>query len=96
MLADSHGEWLNGYLFAIAGPQRNGLRDLGHEIDLVIGWRPHPALDLAAGYGALLLSGDASRAILRTQRRGNIQSDGSIVPADVSHFGYLQATLNIP
>jgi len=96
MLADSHGEWLNGYLFAIAAPQQNNLRDLGHEIDVAINWRPHSALDLTMGYGALLLSGDAARTILRAQRRGDVQPDGSISVADVSHFGYLSATVTIP
>lgn len=96
MLADSHGEWLNGYLFAVGRAQADDKRDLGHEIDLHIGWRPHPALDLAAGYGAFLVAGEAARNIMREQRRGNVQGDGSVAPADVSHFGYLSATVTIP
>jgi hypothetical protein len=97
MLVDSHGDWLNGYLNAISGPPLgNGMHELGHEIDLAFNWRPHPALDIAAGYGALLLTGDAARNILRQQRRGDLQTDGSISVSPLSQFGYLQATVNIP
>lgn len=96
MLSDSHGEWLNGYLFAVGRAESDGQRDLGHEIDAHIAWRPHPALDLAAGYGALLLTGAGARGVLRAQRRGEVQLDGSIAPPDVSHFAYLSATVTVP
>jgi hypothetical protein len=94
-LLESNGEWINGYLFAVSGPRGGGLFDLGHEIDIAFRWHPHPALDIAAGYGALIL-GDAARAAMRAVRRGDVQPDGSIAPADLSHFGYLQATVDVP
>jgi hypothetical protein len=96
MLADSHGEWLNGYLFSVGRAQGDNERDLGHEIDLHIGWKPHPSLDLTAGYGAFLVSGVGARNILREQRRGPVQMDGSVRPPDVSHFGFLSATVTVP
>jgi opacity protein-like surface antigen len=94
-LFDAKGEWMNGYLLAVAGPPQNGKEELGHEVDLALRWRPHPSLDLAGGYGFFVL-GDGARVAVAQQLRGTLNADGSYSPPDVSHFAYLQATVLVP
>ena len=94
-LFDADGEWMNGYLLAVAGPPSNGKEELGHELDFALRWRPHPSLDLAGGYGFFVL-GDGARVAVAQQMRGTVNADGSFTPPDVSHFAYLQATVPIP
>jgi hypothetical protein len=93
-MADAHGEWLGAYLTAI-GRGSGGSSELGHEIDAMVDWKPWPVLDLAAGY-SLFVVGDGARAALAAEGRGATQADGSVVPSSLAHFGYLQATVNVP
>jgi hypothetical protein len=51
----------------------------------VLTWSPWEPLELTGGYSALVL-GDGARAILAA----------GTSPPDVSHLGYLQATLRAP
>ena len=98
-MAESHGEWETAYLTSIGrgtgGGGTGGSSELGHEIDALFQYRPWPALDLAAGYSLFVL-GDGARAILANEARGALQSDGTIAAPSLSHFGYVQATLNVP
>lgn len=102
-LLNGRGEWLNGYLLAVGRPtsvaanaQDNpGMRELGHELDLSFTWRPHPALDLSAGYGAFFML-DAAKQTLAAQRRGSVQPNGSISPSNLTHMAWLAATVTVP
>ncbi len=94
-LVESSGEWIGGYLGSIGSAPGNGKNELGHELDVVFGWRPWPALELVTGYSGLLL-GDGARAILAAQQRGHLEPTGSFTPAAVAHTAYLQGTLTIP
>lgn len=102
-LVNGRGEWLNGYLSAVGRPLSSGanaadnpgMRELGHEIDASFTWRPHPSLDLSAGYGAFLML-DAAKQTLALQRRGDVRPDGSVKPSDVTQMAWLSATVTVP
>ena len=96
-LASGHGEWLGAYLTGIGRPPGTGPVDteLGHEIDAFLTWRPWAPLHLATGY-SLFVVGDGARAMLAARGRGTLQDDGVIVPSRLSHFGYLQLTVDVP
>ena len=92
-LASMSGEWLDGYLGAI-GRGRGGAV-LGHEVDAWVSWRPWPVLELVGGYSVFAL-GDAARAMLSAVENESVVAGGTVSPASLAHFGYLQATLRIP
>ena len=93
-LASAAGEWLDTYLVS-AGHGSSGGEELGHEIDLMASYRPWPALTLAAGYSMLIL-GDAAKSMMAAEQRGSANSSGTLVPPDLSHYAFLQLTLNVP
>ncbi len=91
--ASTYGDWLDTYLVRAGAPvcQPNvnpcvGSQELGHEVDVVVSYRPWPALDVAAGY-ALLILGDGAKQMMLAQGRG---------PTDLSHYAFLQLTVNVP
>jgi hypothetical protein len=92
-MADKTGEWLDTYLLS-AGSNASS-EELGHEVDLTISYRPWPALNIAAGY-ALLILGDGAKSMLVAENRGNLNTAGTIVPPDLSHYAFIQLTLNVP
>jgi len=101
-MASSVGDWVDTYLVRTAsGPcavstcNGNQSLDLGHEVDLVVSYRPWPALDISAGY-ALLILGDGAKQMLVNEQRGSVNSSGTFVPPDLSHYAFLQLTLNVP
>lgn len=98
-LFNGRGEWLDGYLYAVGHPLpatgNSGVRELGHELDASFSWRPHPALDLSAGYGIFFLL-DAAKQTLAIQRRGAVQADGRVKASDVTQMAWLSATVNVP
>jgi hypothetical protein len=98
-MADSGGEWLDTYLLptgnaTCAAPCTTN-QELGHEVDLVLSYRPWPALNIAAGYSLLIL-GDGARAMMGAEQRGSANSMGVLVPPDLSHYAFVQLTLNVP
>ncbi len=94
-LATAAGEWLNGYLEPVGQSDGKSGAELGHEIDVGLGWRPWGPFEIRAGYSMLLL-GDGAREIMAAEARGALQSNGTYAPSATSHFAYLQATLNVP
>jgi hypothetical protein len=106
-LAQAGGEWIGSYLRANGrqaapsvvttppGAAAPTATDLGHELDLVFAWRPWLPLELRAGY-SMLLMGDAARSVMATHARGKRQPDDTIAPADIAHYAFGQATLNMP
>ncbi len=94
-LADASGEWLNSSLSLVGRAPASSDATLGHEFDVIATWRPWAPFDVSAGYAAFLM-GDGARTIMALEGRGAPTGDGGFSPAAVSHFGYLQATLNVP
>ncbi len=93
-LARAQGEWLDAYLVDV-GRGRGG-SVLGNEVDAWITCHVLPPLELVGGY-SLLAMGDAARGILAAvENESVIKGAGTLVPATVAHFGYVQATLRIP
>jgi hypothetical protein len=92
-LAESTGEWLDGYL-GVIGHGRAGT-ELGHEVDAWTSWRPWPVLELSLGY-SLFVVGDGARAILKAVESSSVTANGTIEPASLAHFGCVQATLRVP
>jgi len=92
-LASASGEWIDGYLGEIARGRGGGV--LGHEVDTWVSWRPWPVLELVGGYSLFVL-GDAARAMMSAVENESVLAGGTVVPASLAHFGYLQATLRIP
>ncbi|WP_044244338.1 alginate export family protein [Chondromyces apiculatus] len=84
-LAQSSGRWVTARLLPVGAVAENGSRVLGHEVDAIVSLTPWEPLRLEAGYG-LFLFGEGGKAILTAANR----------PADMQHFGYLQATLRAP
>ena len=69
---------------------------LGSEVDGWVTYRVLPPLEIVGGY-SLLAMGDAARGILAAvENESVLKGTGTLVPATVAHFGYLQATLRIP
>lgn len=90
----TNGEWLDTYLIVTGrGPTTSA--ELGHEIDVAVSYRPWPALDITAGYSLLIL-GDGAKQMLAAENRGSIGSTGALVPPDLSHYAFVQLTLNVP
>jgi hypothetical protein len=94
-LQDAKGEWLNAYLVGVGRAAANTSTELGHELDAFVLWAPLPSLDIVLGYSAFL-AGDGARTILAAQARGSLQSNGTYAPSDLTHYGYLQATVRVP
>jgi hypothetical protein len=94
-LAEATGEWISSYTTAIARSATNGAAELGHELDVVVAWRPWVPLELRAGYSGLLL-GDGARNLMAAHARGRREDDNSIRAETTAHYTYLQATLNVP
>ena len=94
-MVQANGEWLNGYLQSVGHSATNTSKELGHEIDGVITWSPWSSVSLVAGYSMFAL-GDGARALLASAGRGDVQSNGAVTTATLSHFAYLQATLRVP
>lgn len=108
-LAKTRGEWIGSYLtavgsgasspgYAIAGyAPLQGAPDaeLGHELDVVLSWRPWAPLELRAGWSGLLL-GEGARRVMEAHARARTESDGSLSPARLAQYAYGQATLTMP
>jgi hypothetical protein len=94
-LADKTGDWLDTYLVPVAPGGTATSEELGHEIDLVWSYRPWPALNISAGYSLLVL-GDGAKSMLIAENRVSKNSSGVLVPPDLSHYAFLQLTLNVP
>jgi len=109
-LAQGRGEWLGSYLTAVgsstpppnvtttpapAGPPPSNATELGHELDVVLTYRPWIPLELRAGWSGLLL-GDGAKAIMGAHARGDRLANGAISPANIAQYAYLQATLTMP
>jgi hypothetical protein len=94
-LWDTRGEWIGGYLSAIGSAPQLQSKELGHELDVGLRWRPWLPVELSAGYSALLL-GDGARSVLAAEARGDRQPDGSYASAELAHYTYLQAKMNVP
>lgn len=97
-LAETSGEWVGSYLRSLGRGGRDGTgasAELGHEISANVAWRPWAPLALRAGYAGVLL-GDGARAVMSATARGKRQDDGSIRAETVSHYGFVQATLDVP
>jgi hypothetical protein len=92
-MANKVGDWLDTYLVR-AGTNASS-EELGHEVDLVVSYRPWPALDVSAGY-ALLILGDGAKSMMLAENRGTTNSSGTFVAPDLSHYAFLQLTLNVP
>lgn len=94
-LADASGEWVGSYLRALGRAPAGSSAELGHELSLGFGWRPWTPLELRAGYAGVLL-GDGARAVMSSMARGHREADNTITAATSTHYGYLQATLDVP
>jgi hypothetical protein len=107
-LAQARGEWIGSYMNAIGSafrppviattppPTTNPTEtELGHELDVVVGWRPWTPLELRAGWSGLLL-GDGAKAIMTAHDRGKRDASGVVAPASIAQYAYLQATLTMP
>lgn len=94
-LAETSGEWVGSYLRSIGRAPAGASAELGHELSATLAWRPWAPLELRAGYAGLLL-GDGARAIMSAQARGRREPDGAIYAQPVAHYGFAQATLDIP
>lgn len=91
-MADKTGEWLDTYLYS-AGSNASS-EELGHEVDLMVSYRPWPALNIAAGYSLLIL-GDGARSMLAMESRTS-NSTVTGTPPDLSHYAFIQLTMNVP
>jgi hypothetical protein len=94
-LADPAGPWTGGYEETIAIPNRGNTNgELGHEVDATVRWTPWTPLDLAAGYGLLVVSDGARNLVGGPVPTGN----GSQFPHKPSlvHSAYLQVTVAVP
>jgi hypothetical protein len=94
-LADKGGDWLDTYLVPVAPISTfpAGVvtsEELGHEIDVLYTYRPWPAFAMSVGYSLLILGQGAKDAMTAEERT----SKG--VPPDLSHYAFLQLTLNVP
>ncbi len=101
-MASSVGDWVDTYLVRVgAGPcaaatcGASPSLDLGHEVDVVVSYRPWPALDISAGY-ALLILGDGAKQVLVSEQRGSTNASGVFSAPDLSHYAFLQLTLTVP
>jgi hypothetical protein len=93
-LADKSGDWLDTYLVTAAPGGVATSEELGHEVDVLFTYRPWPAFAMSAGYSLLVLGQGAKDAMTAEQRTS--PKNGSAVPPDLSHYAFLQLTLNVP
>ncbi|MCC6557992.1 MAG: hypothetical protein IT372_34025, partial [Polyangiaceae bacterium] len=77
--------WSTARLLPVGAAPGNTSRALGHEIDAGVTLEPWEPVRFELGYGVFLF-GDGAKAIL----------EGAHRPADVQHWGYLQATVTAP
>ncbi len=95
-MADKTGDWLDTYLLAANNPAvAASSEELGHEVDLILSYRPWPALNVAAGYSLLIL-GSGARSMMAAEQRGTIGAGNVLVPPDTSHYAFVQLTLSVP
>lgn len=105
-LAQGRGEWIGSYLTAVgSGTPPPGVApapsptssetELGHELDVVLTYRPWVPLELRAGWSGLLL-GDGAKAIMSAHGRGERLANGAIAPSNVAQYAYVQATVTMP
>jgi hypothetical protein len=110
-LETTQGEWLDSYLspigtlvgssvtsttvtnFSTATPSLS--KELGHEMSVLVSYRPWRGLDLSSGYD-LFLFGDGARTVMAAQHRGLMVGPNLYSPANFAQFVYLQATLRLP
>jgi hypothetical protein len=69
--------------------------ELGHELDVGFTYRPWLPVEFRVGWSGLLL-GDGARAIMVAHARGDRLPNGTISPADIAQYAYLQATVTMP
>ena len=106
-LVQAQGEWIGGYMTAVGSAIRPPLtssprtttnltneKDLGHEIDVSIAWRPFVPVEIRGGWSGLLL-GTGAKAIMAAHGRGSHETDG-VYPSSLAQYAYLQATVTIP
>lgn len=84
-LAQPSGRWVTSRLVPVGAAPDNTSRLLGHEVDAIVSLTPWDPLRFELGYG-LFLFGEGASNILTASNR----------PADLQHFGFLQATLRAP
>jgi hypothetical protein len=95
-LADKSGQWLDTYLVPVApGNPAASSEELGHEVDVLLSYRPWPAFVMSAGYSLLVL-GQGAKDAMAAEQRTSKNSSGVLVPPDLSHYAFLQLTLNVP
>ena len=95
VVAPSTGEWLDTYLLVAGRTAGTTSPELGHEVDVSVSYRPWPALDVSAGY-ALLILGDGAKQMMLAENRATPNASGTLVPPDLSHYAFIQLTLNVP
>ncbi len=83
-MADKTGDWVDTYLVTVGNNAAH--EELGHEVDLLLSYRPWPALAMSAGYSLLIL-GEGAKDMLAAQQRST---------GDFSHYAFLQMTLTVP
>jgi hypothetical protein len=98
-LADPAGAWTSGYEATIAVPHPGNTKgELGHEVDATARWTPWTPVDVAAGYGLLVVS-DSARNLVRPPVAGppfpQILIPLPHIPSLV-HSAYLQVTVAVP
>ena len=106
-LAEAQGEWVGGYMSAVGSailppvtqaPARStnptDAKDLGHELDLSVAWRPFLPVEVRAGWSGLLL-GTGAKAIMVAHGRGS-RDAGTVFPSSLAQYAYLQATVTVP
>lgn len=84
-LANPAGRWVTARLMPVGAAPENTSSALGQEVDAIVALTPWEPLRFELGYG-LFLFGDGAKAILAASHR----------PADLQHWGFLQATLRAP
>ncbi|HVJ94066.1 MAG TPA: alginate export family protein [Labilithrix sp.] len=108
-LAQGRGEWIGSYLAAIGSSSPppfvvtsppvaasgGNETELGHELDVGFTYRPWLPVEFRVGWSGLLL-GDGARAIMVAHARGDRLPNGTISPADIAQYAYLQATVTMP
>ncbi len=93
-LAESKGEWLNGYLLPV-GRGSTGSADLGHQGDVGFSWVPWSPVTVSLGY-TLLVLGDGAKGVMGTQGRGGAVSSTLVSPPSLTQYGFLQIGVRLP
>jgi hypothetical protein len=94
-LADKSGDWLDTYLVPVAPGGVATSEELGHEVDVLLSYRPWPAFVMSAGYSLLVL-GQGAKDALTAEQRTSKNGTGTLVPPDLAHYAFLQLTLTVP